>query len=184
MTVANSARRSARRVATSRPLEILFRIGFVGYGLLHLAVAWLAVQLALGRPAGENSQSGAFQTLVRQPFGRYPQEIRTQDGLLTRSTPEEAAKLQRYYDDYSETVEDADDILLPRPRHGRPGRAAEEAEVGADRAEPFGQERDDRLPEARVAEPAVQEQDRRATAGLVIPEARPVDVDYRHGSTL
>ena len=71
MTVANSARRSARRVATSRPLEILFRIGFVGYGLLHLAVAWLAVQLALGRPAGENSQSGAFQTLVRQPFGRF-----------------------------------------------------------------------------------------------------------------
>jgi len=62
---------SARRVATSRPLEILFRIGFVGYGLLHLAVGWLAIQLALGRQPGESSQSGAFQTLARQPFGRF-----------------------------------------------------------------------------------------------------------------
>jgi Domain of Unknown Function (DUF1206) len=71
MTVANTARRSAQRVATSRPLEIAFRIGFVGYGLLHLAVAWLAVQLALGKLTGESSQSGAFQTLARQPFGRF-----------------------------------------------------------------------------------------------------------------
>src|SRR5947199_140102 len=71
MTVANSARRGAQRVATSRPLEIAFRIGFVGYGLLHLAVAWLAVQLALGRPAGEHSQSGAFPPLVRHPFGQF-----------------------------------------------------------------------------------------------------------------
>jgi Domain of Unknown Function (DUF1206) len=71
MTVVNSARRSAQRVATSRPLEILFRIGFVGYGLLHLAVGWLAIQLALGKQAGQSDQSGAFQTLARQPFGRF-----------------------------------------------------------------------------------------------------------------
>ncbi len=71
MTVANSARSSARRVATSRPLETLTRIGFVGYGLLHLAVAWLAIQLALGKPTGESDQAGAFRTLAGQPFGRF-----------------------------------------------------------------------------------------------------------------
>jgi hypothetical protein len=71
MTVTNNARRQATRVATSRPLEVLTRIGFVGYGLLHLAVAWLAIQLVIGHHPGETSQSGAFATLVQQPFGRF-----------------------------------------------------------------------------------------------------------------
>ncbi len=71
MTVANSARRSAWRVATSGPLEALTRIGFIGYGLLHLAVGWLAIQLALGKPAGDSDQAGAFRTLAGQPFGRF-----------------------------------------------------------------------------------------------------------------
>jgi len=47
------------------------RVGFVGYGLLHLAVAWLAIQLVIGHQGGETDQSGAFQTLVGQPFGRF-----------------------------------------------------------------------------------------------------------------
>jgi hypothetical protein len=71
MTVANSARRNAWRVATSGPLEALFRIGFIGYGLVHLAVAWLAIQLALGKSTGDSDQGGAFRTLARQPFGRF-----------------------------------------------------------------------------------------------------------------
>jgi hypothetical protein len=71
MTVANSARRNAWRVATSGPLETLFRIGFIGYGLLHLAVAWLAIQLVLGKQTGESDQAGAFRTLAKQPFGRF-----------------------------------------------------------------------------------------------------------------
>jgi hypothetical protein len=71
MTVANRARRNAWRVATSKPLEALTRIGFIGYGLLHLAVAWLALQLALGKATGESDQAGAFRTLAGQPFGRF-----------------------------------------------------------------------------------------------------------------
>ncbi|MFB9183988.1 DUF1206 domain-containing protein [Dactylosporangium sucinum] len=43
-------------------------MGFVGYGLLHLALAWVAAQIALGRSA-EGDQSGAFRTLAEQPFG-------------------------------------------------------------------------------------------------------------------
>jgi Domain of Unknown Function (DUF1206) len=71
MTVTNKARTGATRMATSRPLEALTRIGFVGYGLLHLAVAWLAIQLAVGHQPGETDQSGAFQTLAAQPLGRF-----------------------------------------------------------------------------------------------------------------
>src|SRR5947207_8833971 len=71
MTAAKTARRGATRVANSGPLEALTRIGFVGYGLLHLAVAWLAIQLMVGHRAAETDQSGAFQALVGQPFGRF-----------------------------------------------------------------------------------------------------------------
>jgi hypothetical protein len=69
-TVMNSARRTAGRARRSNVLEVLTRVGFIGYGLLHLAVAWLALQIALGHPSDEGDQSGAFRTLARQPFGR------------------------------------------------------------------------------------------------------------------
>jgi hypothetical protein len=71
MTVAHTARRTARRAARSGSLETLTRVGFVGYGLLHLAVAWLAIQIALGHPTGEGDQAGAFRYLADQPFGRF-----------------------------------------------------------------------------------------------------------------
>jgi hypothetical protein len=71
MTVAHSARRTARQVARSNALETLTRVGFIGYGLLHLAVAWLAVQIALGRSAAEGDQAGAFRYVAGQPFGRF-----------------------------------------------------------------------------------------------------------------
>ncbi|MGC9669424.1 DUF1206 domain-containing protein [Planosporangium sp. 12N6] len=71
MTVVHSAERTARRAARSNALEALTRIGFIGYGLLHLAVGWIAVQLALGRPTGDGDQAGAFRYLGDQPFGRF-----------------------------------------------------------------------------------------------------------------
>ncbi len=70
MTVVGTARRTARRVRRSTVLEVLTRAGFVGYGLLHLAVGWLALQIARGRATEEGDQSGAFRILLRQPFGR------------------------------------------------------------------------------------------------------------------
>lgn len=71
MTAVHTARRGARRAANSSVLAGLTRMGFIGYGLLHLAVAWLAVQIALGRAGTEGNQSGAFRTLAAQPFGRF-----------------------------------------------------------------------------------------------------------------
>jgi hypothetical protein len=71
MTISDQARRQAHTVARSTWLERLTRVGFLGYGVLHLAVAWLALQLTLGRPTGDEGQSGAFRTVAAQPFGRF-----------------------------------------------------------------------------------------------------------------
>lgn len=71
MTVADEARRQAHTVAHSNFLEWLTRIGFLGYGVLHLAVAWVALQLTLGKPSSDQGQSGAFRTVAAQPFGRF-----------------------------------------------------------------------------------------------------------------
>jgi hypothetical protein len=57
-------------VANSGILVGLTRMGFIGYGLLHLAIAWLAVQIALGNDTNSGDQSGALRTLAAQPFGR------------------------------------------------------------------------------------------------------------------
>lgn len=50
-------------------LKGLTRVGFIGYGLLHLALAWVAAQIAFGQSTQEGNQSGAFQQLAAQPFG-------------------------------------------------------------------------------------------------------------------
>ncbi|HLL66325.1 MAG TPA: DUF1206 domain-containing protein [Micromonosporaceae bacterium] len=70
MAPSNTAHQTAQRAAQSDVLEKLLRMGFVGYGLLHLAVAWLALQLALGKPGQESDQGGAFRALADQPFGK------------------------------------------------------------------------------------------------------------------
>lgn len=71
---AQSANQSAKNVATSKPVKIGARIGLVAYGITHLLIAWLALQVAfggaLGGGGGQVNQTGAFQTLAQQPFGR------------------------------------------------------------------------------------------------------------------
>lgn len=70
--MANTARDAgdtARRAADSKPLEALARVGLIAYGVVHLLVGWIALQVAWGG-SGENAdQSGALQTLAQQPFG-------------------------------------------------------------------------------------------------------------------
>jgi hypothetical protein len=58
-----------RNMANNDLLKYLTRVGFIGYGLLHLALAWVAAQIAFGQGGEEGDQSGAFQKLVHQPFG-------------------------------------------------------------------------------------------------------------------
>jgi hypothetical protein len=60
---------SAARAGDSDALEHLARIGLVAYGLVHVLIAWLALQLAWGSGSAEADQSGALATLARQPLG-------------------------------------------------------------------------------------------------------------------
>ena len=65
---------AARRAAHSATLRQLARLGLLGYALLHLVVAWLALQLAWGQPAdgstdGRADQAGAMAVLARSPMG-------------------------------------------------------------------------------------------------------------------
>jgi hypothetical protein len=69
-TWSQQARSSATRAADSKYLEWLTRAGFVGYGLVHLLFAWLALQIAFGGSSAEGDQSGAFQAIAAQPFGK------------------------------------------------------------------------------------------------------------------
>src|SRR3954453_17478894 len=61
---------AAGRAGNSDALEHLARIGMIAYGVVHLLVAWLALQLAWGGGSGSADQSGAMSTLAEQPFGK------------------------------------------------------------------------------------------------------------------
>ena len=45
------------------------RVGLIAYGLVHLTIGWLALQLAFGDRAGSASAEGAIHELAQQPFG-------------------------------------------------------------------------------------------------------------------
>jgi hypothetical protein len=68
---AGSAVQAADEAGNSDALENLARIGLVAYGVVHLLVAWLAIQLAwFGGPSGGGAdQSGAMRTLAETPVG-------------------------------------------------------------------------------------------------------------------
>ena len=61
---------SADRAGNSDALENLARVGLIAYGVVHLLVAWLALQLAWGGGGGSADQSGAMATLAAEPFGK------------------------------------------------------------------------------------------------------------------
>ena len=70
-SAASNVKHTASRAADSKPLELLARGGFIGYGIIHLLFAWIALQVALGSGSGQDSdQSGALQTIAQQSFGK------------------------------------------------------------------------------------------------------------------
>lgn len=69
MSVQDRAGSAAGRAGNSDALEHLARIGLVAYGLVHVLIAWLALQLAWGRAGEQADQSGALATLAEQPLG-------------------------------------------------------------------------------------------------------------------
>jgi hypothetical protein len=58
-------------VARTDALEWPARAGFIGYGVVHLIVAWMALEISWGRPPEEGGHFGAFQVLAGQRYGRW-----------------------------------------------------------------------------------------------------------------
>jgi hypothetical protein len=54
--------------APHRAVELLGRVGMAGYGLVHLLIGVIALQIAL-RGGGQADQQGALSTLAAEPFG-------------------------------------------------------------------------------------------------------------------
>ena len=71
MTAVSEGAAVARRAKRSDALRLLARVGFVGFGVTHLLVAWLALQIAYGAPPQDGDQYGAFRILADRPFGRW-----------------------------------------------------------------------------------------------------------------
>jgi hypothetical protein len=81
MNVQTEARARAHQVATSRTLDLTARVGFLGYGLVHLLLAWIAVRLAFGSAPAESDHFGAFALLARDTVGLVAL-VATAAGLL------------------------------------------------------------------------------------------------------
>ena len=63
------AEQMGRQAEQSDVLDHAVRIGLVAYGVVHLLIGWLAVQLALGDHSESASAQGAMAELAQQPFG-------------------------------------------------------------------------------------------------------------------
>jgi hypothetical protein len=65
----DQAERLGQQAHESDWLDHAIRLGLVAYGVVHLLIAWLAIQLALGESEGEASSTGAMHQLAQQPLG-------------------------------------------------------------------------------------------------------------------
>jgi hypothetical protein len=59
----------ARRVARSRTLRGLARVGLVGRAVLYALIGVLALRIAVGAETREADKTGAVQSVAGQPFG-------------------------------------------------------------------------------------------------------------------
>lgn len=65
-----AAKGAARRAGDNPVIEWGARLGYAASGVLHLVLAWITVQVALGGGGQQASQSGALATVAHQSFGR------------------------------------------------------------------------------------------------------------------
>lgn len=68
---ADSAEDAGQQAMASKPFRILLTVGLIAYGLVHILIGWIALQIAWsGEQEGEQaSQQGALDQLAQQPFG-------------------------------------------------------------------------------------------------------------------
>jgi type IV secretory pathway VirB2 component (pilin) len=67
--VTNRAGQAGQQAHNSEWFDKAVKAGLIAYGVVHLLVVWLALQLAFGEREGKASSSGAMQQLAEQPFG-------------------------------------------------------------------------------------------------------------------
>src|SRR4051794_33576502 len=68
---ARSAEAKADEAGNSETLENLARVGLLAYGLVHVLVAWLAIELAWFGGGGKSAdQSGAMSAVSDSPVGK------------------------------------------------------------------------------------------------------------------
>jgi len=59
----------ADKAGKSDALDHVIRGGLVAYGVIHILIGWLAIQIAFGEKAREASGTGALEYLAKQPLG-------------------------------------------------------------------------------------------------------------------
>jgi hypothetical protein len=67
--VSDQAEQLGRQADSSEWMDRAVRVGMVAYGIVHLTIAWLGIQLAFGDHSGAASRNGALKQLAQQPFG-------------------------------------------------------------------------------------------------------------------
>ncbi len=61
--------RTAQQAQQSRPYHLAITVGLIAYGVVHVLIAWIALQLAWGKTSEKASKDGALQELASKPFG-------------------------------------------------------------------------------------------------------------------
>ena len=70
MNVTAEVSRVGRRADNSEWMDHAVRVGLVSYGVVHLVLAWLAMQLAFGASSSKANQQGALQERAGNTVGR------------------------------------------------------------------------------------------------------------------
>ena len=65
----STAEQMGERAQNSEWLDKAIRAGLICYGVVHLLIGWLALQLAFGDRSEKASSKGAMQELAQQPYG-------------------------------------------------------------------------------------------------------------------
>lgn len=68
---ADTAEKTGQQAMQSRPFRVLLTVGLIAYGVVHILIGYIALQIAWGgRGEGqEASQKGALAEMAGQPFG-------------------------------------------------------------------------------------------------------------------
>jgi hypothetical protein len=65
------AQQAGRKADGSKIFDRAIRVGIIAYGVVHLLIGWIAIQLAFGDREGKASSDGALSQLAQNPIGGF-----------------------------------------------------------------------------------------------------------------